>query len=95
MKSDGTDQMNTVAKTAEYPLERLALLRAAESAVADDVLWLISSLIQTMLNGCSVHCPQCIEQACRAQIALARCDIYLRQDSGGRVGRNGAYDART
>jgi hypothetical protein len=38
MKSDGTDQMNTVAKTAEYPFERLALRRDAASLRAGDVL---------------------------------------------------------
>jgi hypothetical protein len=38
MKSDGTDQMNTVAKTAEYPFERLALGRDAASLWEDDVL---------------------------------------------------------
>jgi hypothetical protein len=38
MKSDGTDQMNTVAKTAEYPFERLALRRDAASLHAGDVL---------------------------------------------------------
>jgi len=38
MKSDGTDQMNTVAKTAEYPFERLALVRDAASVCACDIL---------------------------------------------------------
>jgi len=38
MKSDGIDQMNTVAKTAEYPLERLTLRRDAASLCTGDVL---------------------------------------------------------
>jgi hypothetical protein len=38
MKSDGTDQMNTVAKTAEYPFERLAFRFDAASIRAGDVL---------------------------------------------------------
>jgi hypothetical protein len=38
MKSDGTDQMKTVAKTAEYPFERLALGRDAPSLWAGDAL---------------------------------------------------------
>jgi len=46
MKSDGTDQMNTVAKTAEYPFERLALGRDAVSLCACDILWFISSLVR-------------------------------------------------
>jgi hypothetical protein len=45
MKSDGTDQMNTVAKTAEYPFERLALRRDAGWLCAVDVLWFISSVL--------------------------------------------------
>ena len=44
MKSDGTDQMKTVAKTAEYPFERLALRSDAASLGAGDVLQFISSL---------------------------------------------------
>src|ERR1041385_6839321 len=36
MKSDGSDQMNTVAKTAEYPFERLALRREAASLCNGD-----------------------------------------------------------
>jgi hypothetical protein len=46
MKSDGTDQMNTVAKTAEYPFERLALRSDAASLRAGDVLQFISSLVR-------------------------------------------------
>jgi hypothetical protein len=38
MKSDGTDQMKTVAKTAEYPFERLALRGDVASLRAGDVL---------------------------------------------------------
>jgi hypothetical protein len=38
MKSDGTDQINTVAKTAEYPFERLAFGRDAASLWSGDVL---------------------------------------------------------
>jgi len=38
MKSDGTDQMNTVAKIAEYPFDRLAVRRDASSLRAGDVL---------------------------------------------------------
>jgi hypothetical protein len=45
MKSDGIDQMNTVAKTAEYPFERLALRRDPASLRAGDVLLFISSLV--------------------------------------------------
>jgi len=45
MKSDGTDQMNTVAKTAEYPFERLALWRDAASLRTGDVLLFISSVV--------------------------------------------------
>jgi hypothetical protein len=37
MKSDGTDQMNTVAKTAEYPFERLAPGRDGASLCMCDV----------------------------------------------------------
>jgi hypothetical protein len=43
MKSDGIDQMNTVAKIAEYPFERLAVRRDAASLWAGDVLLFISS----------------------------------------------------
>jgi hypothetical protein len=46
MKSDGTDQMNTVAKTAEYPFERLALRRDGASLWSGDVLWFISRLVR-------------------------------------------------
>lgn len=46
MKSDGTDQMNTVAKTAEYPFERLALWRDAVSLRTGDVL-------EFMVRACS------------------------------------------
>jgi hypothetical protein len=46
MKSDGTDQMNTVAKTAEYPFERLAPGRDATSLCAGDVLSFISSVVR-------------------------------------------------
>ena len=46
MKSDGTDQMNTVAKTAEYPFERLAPRRDAASLCAGDLLLFISSLVR-------------------------------------------------
>jgi hypothetical protein len=38
MKSEGTDQMNTVAKTAEYPFDRLALRIDAASLRVGDVL---------------------------------------------------------
>jgi hypothetical protein len=38
MNSDGIDQMNTVAKTAEYPFDRLAVRRDAASLTAGDVL---------------------------------------------------------
>jgi len=38
MKSDGTDQMNTVAKTAEYPFERLGLRSDGASLRAGDLL---------------------------------------------------------
>jgi len=34
MKSDGTEQMNTVAKTAEYLFERLAIGRDGASLCA-------------------------------------------------------------
>ena len=47
MKSDGTDQMNTVAKTAEYPFERLALRNDAASVRAGDVLLFISRVVRT------------------------------------------------
>src|SRR5262245_53400447 len=45
MKSDGTDQMNTVAKTAEYPFERLAFPRDAASLRRADVFLFISNLV--------------------------------------------------
>ena len=45
MKSDGTDQINTVAKTAEYPFERLALRSDAASLRAGDVLLFISRVV--------------------------------------------------
>jgi hypothetical protein len=37
MKSDGNDQKKTVAKTAEYPFERLALRRGGVSKGANDI----------------------------------------------------------
>jgi len=43
MKRDGSDQMNTVAKTAEYPFERLALGRDAASLRACNMLQFISA----------------------------------------------------
>jgi hypothetical protein len=56
MKSDGTDQMNTVAKTAEYPFERLALGRDTTSLWAGDILWFISSLVRacSMVVACAL-----------------------------------------
>jgi len=42
MKSDGIDQMNTVAKTAEYPFERFALRGEAGSLLAVDILYFIA-----------------------------------------------------
>jgi len=62
MKSDGTDQMNTVAKTAEYPFERLALRCDAASLWACDILWFMLGL--GILNGRSVRLPQRIGSAC-------------------------------
>jgi hypothetical protein len=47
MKRDGTDQMNTVAKTAAYPFDRLALRRDSTSLYTDDVLLFISNLVWT------------------------------------------------
>jgi hypothetical protein len=50
MKSDGIDQMNTVAKTAEYPFERFALRGEAGSLLAVDILYFIASG-PGLLNG--------------------------------------------
>jgi hypothetical protein len=66
MKSDGTDQMNTVAKTAEYPFDRLGLWRHAVSLRLRDVLWFIIKPESGMLNR-SVRCPQRIAHVCGAQ----------------------------
>ena len=38
MNSDGIDQMNTVAKIAEYPFDRLAVRSDAATLRAGDVL---------------------------------------------------------
>ena len=45
MNSDGTDQMNTVAKIAVYPFERLALRPDAASLRVGDVLRFISRVV--------------------------------------------------
>ena len=68
MKSDGIDQMNTVAKTAEYPFERFALWGEAGSLLAVDILYFIASG-PGLLNGRSVRGPQLIGYACCAQSA--------------------------
>ena len=75
MKSDGTDQMNTVEKTAEYPFERLALGRDAASLWAGDVLQFISSLVH--------ECPT--DVACAvlsASDTRAARNALVRRDSG-------------
>ena len=53
MKRDGADQMNTAAKTAEYPLERLAFLREAAWLRIGNVLSFIARL--GVLNGCGAR----------------------------------------
>ena len=67
MKSDGTDQMNTVAKTAEYPFERLAVRCDAASVRAGDILLFISTLVWICLKSSSLRFSQRIGHACRAQ----------------------------
>ena len=57
MKSDGADQMNTVAKTAQYPFERLAVRCDAASVRAGDVLF-ISKLVQDIFSSRIVRVPQ-------------------------------------
>jgi hypothetical protein len=46
MKSDGMDQMNTVAKTAEYPLDRWELRCDGASRCGGDILEFISALVR-------------------------------------------------
>ena len=67
MKSDGTDQMNTVAKTAEYPFERLALWRDAASLRAGDVLLFISSVV-----GRAQRMSRALSSAHRIRLLRAR-----------------------